>query len=84
MSGFIYIANTPDQESLDTTLEAMNKATREWELKAARGECGWICAWCCSGFPTGMPDECDHGIQECTDLLKRDKAAAQVPQQGEA
>lgn len=82
MSGFIYVANTPDGASLDATLEAMDKATREWETKAARGECGWICAWCCSGFPSGMPDECDHGIQECTDLLKRDKLAASQQQEG--
>jgi hypothetical protein len=58
------------------TLVEMNKTTREWEMKAARGECGWICADCSCSFPLGMPDECQHGQQYCTDIIERDKANA--------
>ena len=61
------------------TLEAMNEATREWEQRAARGECSWVCADCSQTFPTGMPDECVCGHQSCTDIIKRDKAASPTP-----
>lgn len=56
------------------TMDELSKETRKWELRAARGECGWICADCCGTFPKGMPDECQHGQQHCTDLIIRDKA----------
>ena len=70
----IFIA--PADESLGETIEAMNKATQEWETRAARGECGWICSDCCCNFPDGMPDACPHGHQRCTDILMRDKTEA--------
>lgn len=57
-------------------MSALNKTTRDWEMRAARGECGWICADCCSSAPDGMPDECLHGLQWCTDIIRRDKRAA--------
>lgn len=60
----------------------MNKATRDWELRAARGECEWICADCCLTFSEGMPDACEHGHQSCTDLIQRDKRAANSSGQG--
>lgn len=63
-------------ENLNKHLEAMNASTRAWELKAARGECAWICADCSCSFPEGMPDACEHGHQSCTDLIKRDKQEA--------
>ena len=70
----IFIA--PADETLGATIDAMNKATREWTAKAARGECGWICSDCCCSFPEGMPDECANGDQRCTDIIKRDKVEA--------
>jgi hypothetical protein len=54
----------------------MNKATREWELSAARGECAWVCADCGTSFPDGMPATCVNGIQDCSDLISRDKKLA--------
>ncbi|MEM5429385.1 hypothetical protein [Cupriavidus oxalaticus] len=56
---------------------SMDKLTQEWTMRAARGECSWICADCCMSFPEGMPAECAHGHQSCTDIIKRDKADAQ-------
>ena len=73
----IFIA--PADETLDETLEQMNKATREWTAKAARGECAWICSDCGCSFQSGMPDECAYGDQRCTDIIKRDKAEALTP-----
>lgn len=70
----IFIA--PVDESIGETIEAMNKTTQEWEMRAARGECVWICSDCCCSFPDGMPDECPHGHQRCTDILLRDKEDA--------
>lgn len=64
-------------ESLPETIEAMDKAMNNWTDKAARGECAWICSDCCCNFPEGMPDECAHGHQKCTDIIQRDKAMAQ-------
>lgn len=66
----------PGDGNLSKTISAMDKHTREWELRAARGECAWVCADCCSTFPAGMPDACEHGDQRCTDIIKRDKNAA--------
>lgn len=57
-------------------LAEMDKATQEWEMRAARGECGWICSDCCVSFPFGMPDACEHGHQGCTDIIQRNKAEA--------
>lgn len=64
-------------ESLDATIATMDKITQEWTMRAARGECPWVCSDCCMTFPSGMPDECAHGHQGCTDIIKRDKADAQ-------
>lgn len=70
----IFIA--PADESLKATIGEMDRATLEWEMSAARGECAWICGDCCCTFAAGMPDECAHGHQSCTDIIKRDKAEA--------
>lgn len=56
---------------------SMDAMTNDWTMRAARGECGWICADCCQSFPKGMPDQCDCGHQSCTDIITRDKAEAQ-------
>ena len=63
-------------DDIDKTIDGLNKATIEWTMRAARGECGWICSYCSCSFPNGMPDECIHGQQRCTDIIKRDKADA--------
>lgn len=73
----IFIA--PADGDLSKTIEAMDKLTNEWEMRAARGECGWVCADCCCSFPEGMPDVCTHGHQSCTDIIRRDKANAMLP-----
>lgn len=63
-------------ENNDETIEIMNKTTREWTMKAARGECGWICSDCSVSFGDGMPDECLHKYEGCTKIIQRDKALA--------
>ena len=72
---FIADMNSP---GFSKTLEALNKATNEWTERAARGMCGWICSDCCINFPEGMPDTCPHGLQGCTDIIKRDKKHAGI------
>ncbi len=69
----------------DTPLWKDVPATAEYigRLRAARGECSWVCASCCSTFPAGMPDACEHGDQGCTDIIKRDKANALLPDNAE-
>lgn len=62
------------------TMAAMDKAMQEWTLRAARGECAWICADCCVTFSEGMPDSCMHGHQSCSDIIQRDKQDAQQRQ----
>lgn len=57
-------------------MDELNNATRDWTMRAARGECGWICSSCGCCFNEGMPDACAHGQQDCTDIIKRDKLAA--------
>jgi hypothetical protein len=74
MSG-IFIT-TANDASLDEAISYMDRVTREWEMRAARGECGWICGDCCVSFPNGMPDACEHGHQSCTDIIQRDKRDA--------
>lgn len=69
----IFVTKTDD---IDKTIDELNKTTTEWTMQAARGECSWICADCSCSFPDGMPDECAHGHQRCTDIIKRDKALA--------
>lgn len=55
----------------DAFLDSLNKATREWEAKAAKCECGWICASCCVSFPNGMPNACEHGDEGCTKIIMK-------------
>ncbi len=57
-------------------LSILDKHMRDYTMRAARGEHGWICSDCCMSYPEGMPDECFHGHQGCTDIIKRDKLAA--------
>lgn len=66
--------------NLGEMIEEMNVATRAWELRAARGECGWICGDCCSSFPEGMPEACPHEDKRCTEILQRNKASALLVQ----
>ena len=61
---------------LKKQIALMTKAMVEWTMQAARGECEWICTDCGASFADGMPDECAHGQQACTDIIKRDKAEA--------
>ncbi len=63
-------------EMVETTLDDLNKTTNDWTDRAARSECGWICADCCASFPDGMPDECACGHESCTNIIKRDKKEA--------
>lgn len=72
----VFIASA--DENLAATIDTMNKLTQEWTMRAARGECSWVCSDCCMTFPAGMPDACAHGQQVCTDIITRDKAEAAV------
>lgn len=69
----IFIHQGPN---LDAALAEMDKATEAWTMKAARGECSWICADCCMSFAEGMPDACAHGDPGCTSIIERDKREA--------
>lgn len=73
---FIGKVESGDQQATDKMLEEMNRMTVEWTMKAARGECGWICADCSCSFPDGMPDQCAHGHESCTRIIQRDKLEA--------
>jgi hypothetical protein len=64
------------KNSLEDQIEQLNQETRDWTMRAARGECYWTCADCGSGFQDGMPDECAYGDQRCTEIIMRDKAEA--------
>jgi hypothetical protein len=64
---------------LDSAIATADTTMHGWTDKAARGLCGWICADCCLSFPEGMPDACEHGDKRCTEIIQRDKAAAQQP-----
>jgi len=70
------ILSTSNKKEFDDFISDLNKSTLEWEMAAARGECGWICADCSCSFPEGMPDECIHGHESCTNIIKRDKERA--------
>lgn len=65
----------PEKE-LPEFLEGMSRSTRAWTQDAARGQCAWICADCCMTFSSGMPDECAHKDQRCTQIIQRDKREA--------
>ena len=62
--------------ALEDQISLMDKLTSEWTMRAARGECAWICSDCCMSFPGGIPDVCGHDSQRCTDIIARDKADA--------
>lgn len=68
----IFIAVNPTDEQV----ASIESGLRAWELKAARGECSWICSDCSMTFYEGMPDKCEHGHQSCTDIIQRDKEEA--------
>lgn len=72
MEAIVIAVNTAD----DQITGQLDSAMKQWTLKAARGECSWICADCCQTFLEGMPDKCEHGHQHCTDIIQRDKAGA--------
>lgn len=67
---------TATGDELKHFMSALDKATNEWTARAAKGECGWVCADCCVTFPEGMPDECTHGLEWCTRIIRRDKGVA--------
>jgi len=67
----------PQRTKMATALDSVDSLTN-WDMKAARGECAWICSDCCQSFPSGMPDECCHGVKDCTDIIQRDKQLAKV------
>ena len=64
-------------EKLKGVLASMRLEMIDYTHRAARGECAWICASCCGSDQRGMPDECFGGVQWCTDIITRDKLAAQ-------
>lgn len=65
-----------DTSNINATISFMDKITNEWMMRAARGECEWICSDCCCSDPSGMPDQCFHGAAWCTEIIQRDKKAA--------
>lgn len=71
-----FFAVVGNQSDIDAALEKANAAMRDYTMRAARGECEWICSGCGASDVAGMPDACFHGQQECTDIIKRDKARA--------
>jgi hypothetical protein len=72
MMNGVFMTKAVGKELADQ-ISLMNKMTTEFEIRAARGECGWICSDCGMSFPDGMPDACAHGIQRCTDIIASDK-----------
>lgn len=73
-------ADTPQQiqEELKDVFAVMDQQMRDWTMKAARGECAWLCSDCCCGDNAGMPDECIHGQEWCTQIIQRDKQQAKL------
>lgn len=76
MDGVVLTITVCKEADLPKVMEASNNYMRAWTHAAARGECSWTCADCCSTFPRGMPDECDHGHAGCTAIIQRDKREA--------
>lgn len=70
-----------EAKSIDEAFQVLNAHMIEYTHQAARGECGWICSDCCMSDPEGMPDECFHGHQGCTEIIQRDKREAKQEQQ---
>lgn len=79
---FVAVTDERKPEQLAAVISHMDKVTQEWTMRAARGECGWICADCCVSFPEGMPDACEHSHESCTAIIERDKAAAYGVKEG--
>lgn len=71
----IFVSTCSDTEKL---FSVMNSIFNEFTDRAARGECAWICSDCCCSFDDGMPDSCPHGDKRCTDIIQRDKTAANI------
>ena len=67
---------TATGKALENQISLMDKLMNEWTMRAARGECAWICSSCCMVFPDGMPDACAHDNQQCTNIIASDKHAA--------
>ncbi|MED5492718.1 MAG: hypothetical protein VYD45_11435 [Pseudomonadota bacterium] len=65
-----------ETKSEEEALAIMDKHMRDYTMRAARGEHGWVCSDCCMSYTDGMPDECFHGHQGCTDIIQRDKRNA--------
>ena len=65
-----------DEKELPAYVCLMDKEMRDWTRSAARGEVGWVCSDCCMSELSGMPDECFHGHQRCTEIIQRDKRHA--------
>lgn len=76
MSDFPGIFVDPVDDNLQSVMDSKAKAMMDWTYKSARGECAWICSDCGCSFPDGMPDACEHGGQQCTDIIQRDKKNA--------
>ncbi len=74
----IFVAVDDTGSEMSGILSEMDKITNEWTMKAARGECSWVCSDCCSVVAEGMPDTCVHDIQRCTDIIQRDKKHATI------
>ena len=72
----ILITGCKGQKEIDETFAVMRAEMIDYTMKAARGECAWICSSCCGSDQRGMPDECFGGVQWCTDIITRDKLAA--------
>jgi len=76
MSDFEITVTEMPADKLPEYISALDQATRDWTDRAARGECPWVCADCCYTFNEGMPDVCCHGVEQCTNIIKRDKLRA--------
>ena len=69
----LFVSPIEDNSQL---LNELDQITRDWTYKAARGECSWICSDCSCSFSEGMPNECPHGHERCTQIIQRDKNQA--------
>lgn len=74
--GVFIVSYSKTKDDLNHQIEMMNKLTKAWEMRAARGECSWVCGDCCVSFVEGMPNACVHGHQSCTDIIESYKIAA--------
>lgn len=58
------------------SVETFSILSDEWVLRAARGECSWICTRCLYSFEYGMPDACACGEAACTTYIRETKERA--------